>query len=44
MGFCKRFKIKLFSFKVVTLCGLVRLWNKIQEMSERLELVNEYAK
>jgi len=29
--------------KVVTLCGSVRFWNKIQEMSERLELENEYC-
>jgi hypothetical protein len=29
--------------KVVTLCGSVRFWNKIQEMSERLELENGYA-
>lgn len=29
--------------KVVTLCGSVRFWNKIQEMSERLEIENEYA-
>ena len=29
--------------KVVTLCGSVRFWDKIQEMSERLELENEYA-
>lgn len=29
--------------KVVTLCGSVRFWNKIQEMSERLELENKYA-
>ncbi len=29
--------------KIVTLCGSVRFWNKIQEMSERLELENEYA-
>ena len=29
--------------KVVTLCGSVKFWNKIQEMSERLELENEYA-
>ena len=30
--------------KVVTLCGSVRFWNKIQEMSERLELENEYGR
>ena len=29
--------------KVVTLCGSVRFWDKIQEMSEMLELENEYA-
>ncbi len=29
--------------KVVTLCGSVRFWNKIQEMSERLELENGYV-
>jgi hypothetical protein len=29
--------------KVVTLCGSVRFWNEIQEISERLELENEYA-
>lgn len=29
--------------KVVTLCGSVKFWNKIQEMSERLELENEYV-
>lgn len=29
--------------KIVTLCGSVKFWNKIQEMSERLELENEYA-
>lgn len=29
--------------KVVTLCGSVRFWNEIQEMSERLELENEYV-
>ncbi len=29
--------------KVVTICGSVRFWNKIQEMSERLELENEYV-
>lgn len=26
--------------KVVTLCGSVRFWDKIQEMNERLELEN----
>lgn len=29
--------------KVVTLCGSIRFWNKIQEMSEKLELENEYV-
>ncbi len=29
--------------KVVTICGSVKFWDKIQEMSERLELENEYA-
>ena len=29
--------------KVVTSCGSVRFWNKIQEMYEKLELENEYA-
>lgn len=29
--------------KVVTLCGSVTFWNKIQEISERLELENEYV-
>ena len=29
--------------KVVTICGSVRFWDKIQEMSERLELENGYA-
>ena len=29
--------------KVVTVCGSVRFWDKIQEMSERLELENGYA-
>lgn len=29
--------------KVVTLCGSVRFWDKIQEMSEKLELENEYV-
>lgn len=29
--------------KVVTLCGSVRFWDKIQQISERLELENEYA-
>lgn len=29
--------------KVVTLCGSVRFWDKIQEMHERLELENEYV-
>lgn len=29
--------------KVVTLSGSVKFWDKIQEMSERLELENEYV-
>ncbi len=29
--------------KVVTLCGSVRFWNEIQEVSERLQLENKYA-
>ena len=29
--------------KVVTLCGSVRFWDKIQEMNEKLELENEYV-
>ena len=29
--------------KVVTLCGSVRFWDKIQEMSERLELEKGYV-
>lgn len=29
--------------KVVTLCGALRFWDKIQEMSERLELENGYV-
>ncbi|MBQ7918532.1 MAG: hypothetical protein IJ324_01135 [Lachnospiraceae bacterium] len=29
--------------KVVTLCGSLRFWDKIQEMSERLELENGYV-
>ena len=29
--------------KVVTLCGSVRFWDKIHEMSERLELEKGYA-
>lgn len=29
--------------KVVTICGSVKFLDKIQEMSERLELENEYA-
>lgn len=31
------------SRKVVTICGSVKFWDKIQEMSERLELENGYA-
>lgn len=34
---------KVVKRKVVTLCGSVRFWNKIQEMSERLELENGYV-
>lgn len=29
--------------KVVTICGSLRFWDKIQEISERLELENEYV-
>lgn len=29
--------------KVVTICGSMRFWDKIQEMSERLELENGYV-
>lgn len=29
--------------KVVTLCGSMRFWDTIQEMSEKLELENEYV-
>lgn len=29
--------------KVVTLCGSLRFWDKIQEMSERLELEKGYV-
>ena len=29
--------------KVVTLCGSVRFWDKIQETYEKLELENEYV-
>lgn len=29
--------------KVVTLCGSMRFWDKIQEMFERLELENGYV-
>ena len=29
--------------KVVTLCGSIRFWDKIQEMHEKLELENKYA-
>jgi hypothetical protein len=29
--------------KVVTICGSVRFWNEIQEVSERLELEKEYV-
>jgi hypothetical protein len=38
----KRGKI-VMNRKVVTLCGSVRFWDKIQEISERLELENEYV-
>ena len=29
--------------KVVTICGSVKFWDKIQEMSERLELENGFV-
>ena len=29
--------------KVVTICGSIRFWDKMQEMHERLELENEYV-
>lgn len=29
--------------KVVTICGSLKFWDKIQEISERLELENEYV-
>ena len=29
--------------KVVTICGSVKFWDKMQEMHERLELENEYV-
>lgn len=29
--------------KVVTICGSVKFWGKMQEMHERLELENEYV-
>ena len=29
--------------KVVTLCGSVKFWDKIQEVYEKLELENKYA-
>ena len=29
--------------KIVTICGSVRFWDKIQEMSERLELEQGYV-
>ena len=29
--------------KIVTLCGSVKFWDKIQEMYEKLELENKYA-
>ena len=29
--------------KVVTICGSIRFWDKMQEMSEKLELENGFA-
>ena len=29
--------------KIVTLCGSVKFWDKIQEMYEKLELENKYV-
>lgn len=29
--------------KIVTLCGSIRFWDKIQEMHEKLELEQEYV-
>lgn len=29
--------------KIVTLCGSIRFWNKIQEMAEKLEIENKYV-
>lgn len=29
--------------KVVTLCGSIRFWDKIQEINEKLALENEYV-
>lgn len=29
--------------KVVTLCGSIKFWDKIQEMNEKLALENEYV-
>ena len=29
--------------KVVTLCGSVRFWDKMQEINEKLALENEYV-
>ncbi len=29
--------------KIVTICGSMRFWNKIQEVNERLELENGYV-
>ena len=29
--------------KIVTLCGSIKFWDKIQEMSEKLELEKEYV-
>ena len=33
----------MYQRKVVTLCGSVRFWDKIQELYEKLELENKYA-
>lgn len=33
----------MYRRKVVTLCGSVRFWDKIQELYEKLELENKYA-
>ena len=29
--------------KVVTLCGSIKFWNKMQEINEKLALENEYV-